>query len=141
MMEQIQRTVHGAGRDAGKTFLVGEMPPIEMAGFMLRLASALRVPSYEDLFGKLADLRSLASSADAAKNGGAALDVVMKLVQGCDAAALQLLIRDILECVQVSPDPKHPAAVRALIDGDFREKKTLWDILAAFAQLNAGGGV
>lgn len=151
MSDIYRESVAGTGRDAGKMFHVSEAPPLDMAAFMLRLASALRVPSYEDLIGQLLSLKTALPSAAATteKRGkrrddevdtGVALNVIMQLLQRCDADALRGLIQEALSYVTITPDPKHPGAERALMGDDIREKATLVAILVAFAKLNAWDG-
>lgn len=154
MTDKLRTQVFGEGRDAGKTFHVEEVPPLDMAGFMLRLASSLRVPSYETLIDELLALkgalpaalppgqkRSAKDKADeAATSAGAAVDVIMQLIQRCDATALHALIKEALTYVKISPDPQHPGAERALMSDDIREKTTLLAVLVAFAKLNAWDG-
>lgn len=149
MSDIYRESVAGSGRDAGKTFHVSEAPPLDMAAFMLRLASALRVPSYEDLIVQLGSLRASIAGAStsgedaesATASAGAAINVVMQLLQRCDAQALRGLIEEVLSYVAISPDPKHPGAERALMREDIREKATLLNILVAFAKLNAWDGM
>ena len=147
MSDNYRTSVAGDGRDAGKTFHVSEAPPLDMAAFMLRLASALRVPSYETLIEELMSLRaSLGAAAttdedaSAGTSAGAAVNVVMQLLQRCDATALRGLIEEVLSYVTITPDPKHPGAERALMTSDIREKRTLLNIIVAFAKLNAWDG-
>lgn len=153
MTEAAQSIVYGSDRDAGKTFYVGEVRPLEMSGFMLRLAAALRVPSYESLIDDILALRAALpaaakagakkaaqSESDAGMTAGVALNVIMQILQRCDAHALHALIKDALTYVTISPDPKHPDARRALLSDDILEKRTLSDILVAFAKTNAWSG-
>lgn len=148
MDDKQRKQVFGVNRDVGKTFHVAEVPPLEMAGFMLRLVAALRVPSYEHLIDELLALKAaLPSAAPAGKKkaadevtAGIALNVIMQLMQRCDAAAVHALIKEALGYVTISPDPQHPGAERALLPDDIREKQTLLAVLAAFATLNAWNG-
>lgn len=119
------------GRDQGKTFHVNEIEPLEFAGYVLRLVSALRVDSYEELLDKFAQ-----TDATADAPGGAEIDTVMRVLQGADPHAVHGLITDLLTHVDVSPDPKHPGARRPLQKGDMRELRTLGDVLVSCVKLN-----
>jgi hypothetical protein len=117
------------GRDAGKTFLLTEIEPLQMASFVLRLVSALRVESWE---GLLAQLREYNDEDDAP----APIDEVMGLLQGCDPARVEALIHEALKTVQIAADPRHPEAFRALEAQDMRELATLGQVLVTFGKLN-----
>lgn len=114
------------GRDMHKTFIVEEAPPLELAGLVLRLVSALRVESYEKLVGEFAPRA----------DGKPSIDAVMSLLRGADPQAVHALISDVLGYVSIAPDPKHPGAVRAMMTTDIQEIRTLGDVLAGFAKLH-----
>jgi len=115
------------GRDAGKTFHCVEIDPLTLSGFVLRLVSALRVESYEALLEQL----------NIAK-GEVPVDTIMKLLQGADPRAVHALISELLDYVLITPDPKHPAVRRALLENEIREIRTLGDVLMGVAKLNFG---
>jgi len=115
------------GRDAGKTFHCVEIDPLTLSGFVLRLVSALRVESYEALLEQL----------NVAK-GEVPIDTIMKLLQGADPRAVHALISELLDYVLITPDPKHPAVRRALLENEIREIRTLGDVLMGVAKLNFG---
>lgn len=117
------------GRDYGKTFRVKEVGPMAMAGFILRLLHALRLGHQEDL---LSFLQPGAEDVD--------ISAVMRLLAGCDPEAVQALLHDMLDHVQVAADPQHPKAFRALNDNDIREMATLGDIIGAFVRVNVLSG-
>lgn len=128
-------TVQGTiGRDVGKSFRINEVPPLTMAGYVLRLLAALRLSDQNDL---LALLRPKAPSGDEAESD---LTAVLRLLTGCDPRAVHSLITDALAHVQIAPDPKHPTAFRALMPTDVREMTTLGQILGAFARTNITAG-
>lgn len=129
-------TVQGTiGRDAGKSFRINEVPPVEMAGYVLRLLAALRLSDQNDL---LALLRPQPPEGQSAAE--ADLTAVLRLLTGCDPRAVHALITDALAHVQIAPDPKHPTAFRALMPTDVREMATLGQILGAFARTNITAG-
>lgn len=113
------------GRDTGKTFRVHEVPPVAMAGFVLRLLAAMRLAQQDDL---LALLQPVEGSSD--------LGGVLRLLTGCDPQAVSALLHDALDHVEVAADPRHPTAFRVLHDNDIREMGTLGDILGAFVRVN-----
>ncbi|WWQ12952.1 tail assembly chaperone [Ralstonia phage PQ43W] len=121
-------TVAGAhGRDIGKTFTILEVGPLDMSGFVLRLVAALRVESYTGLLEQLNSVKD-----------GAPLDAIMQVLRGSDPQAVHALVREALDYVHITPDPKHPGVLRPLLANDVRELKTLGEILMAFAKLNLG---
>lgn len=123
-------TIYGQhGRDVGKTFSVGEIDPLTLSGYVLRLVSALRVESYESLVDQLSG----------AKEGAAPIDAIMQILRGADPRAVHDLITELVTTyVRVSPDPKHPGVMRALMPSDIREIKTLGDILMGIFKVNFG---
>ena len=123
-------TVHGVhGRDAGKTFHCVEIDPLTLSGFVLRLVTALRVESYEALLEQL--LSAKERDADSVP-----VDAVMKLLQGADPRAVHELMHELLDYVLITPDPKHPAVRRALLENEIREIRTLGDVMMGVAKLN-----
>jgi hypothetical protein len=117
------------GRDAGMTFKVAEVPPVEMTTFILRLLGAVRLDGVDEL-------RALMDPTE----GVDQIDVVLRLLAGCDAMAVRQLLLDMLNYVQVAPDPKHPGVFRKLND-DIRELKTLGEIVGAFVRTNVMSGL
>ncbi|MFI2901364.1 hypothetical protein [Klebsiella aerogenes] len=120
------------GRDAGKRFKLTELGPVASAGMMLRLVSALRVDSYEDLLARLRE---------SSEDGAPPIDEIMQVLQGCDPDRVQALVREALQGVQVAPDPKHPEAFRPMTEADIAELRTLGELLMAFSKLNFGAGL
>lgn len=116
------------GRDNGKTFGLIEVPPIEMATFVLRLLAAIRLEGVQEL--RLLVERSTDDSTDAEEH----IDVVLRLLAGCDPEAVRALMIDALKYVRVAADPRHPGMFRPLLDDDIRELATLGLVLGAFAK-------
>jgi len=114
------------GRDNGKQFYIEEIPPRDLAGYVLRLVSALRVESYEWLIDQVR------SAGDVVP-----IDVVMNILQGSDPRAVHALMNELLDgFVRVSPDPQHPGVKRALLPDDIREMQTLGDVLIALGRMH-----
>lgn len=119
-----------AGRDSGKSFKVFEIDPMTKAGYVLRFNSALRIASFQEL---LDTWRSLNGEEE---DDGAAIDFVMRTLQGSDPQVVHGLLQELLDFVHVAPDPQHPGAFRPLMKTDIREMKTLGDALLALVKLN-----
>jgi hypothetical protein len=123
------------GRDAGKHFELREADPLAMAGYVLRLVSALRIPSYETLLAVFAR-----NDDDNGAPGGEAIDAILRILQGADPVAVHALCTEALHYVRIAPDPQHPEAWRTLMPTDIRELRTLGDVLVAFVKLNFDTG-
>lgn len=121
-----------APRDAGKRFRVGEIAPLVLSGYMLRLVAALKGADYESLVHELREARADTENPDAA------LNVVLRTLSGSDPTAVHALITDLLSHVEVAADPRHPEGFRPLLPTDIRELKTLGDVLIALVVLNLG---
>lgn len=119
------------GRDAGKTFTIREIDPLSLSGYVLRLVSALRVDSYEDMIEEF-------RAASEKQEGAAPIDTVMRVLRGADPKAVHELIGELVASyVSIAPDPKHPGALRAImVSEDIREIRTLGEILVGFAKLH-----
>ncbi|QMV32354.1 hypothetical protein T2_00037 [Ralstonia phage Elie] len=116
------------GRDVGKTFHIVEFETMAKTALVLRAVSALRVDSVQDVVRNL--------SAAAQEDSDAAFNSALKLLHGADSAALQVLLNDLLDGVQIAPDARHPGSVRALERADIRELRTLGDVLFAVVKVN-----
>lgn len=116
------------GRDVGKTFHIAEIETMAKTALMLRAVSALRVDSVQDVVRNL--------NAAAQDDSDKAFDSALRLLHGADSAALQSLLNDLLEGVQIAPDARHPGSVRTLERSDIRELRTLGDILFGVVKLN-----
>lgn len=121
------------GRDAGKTFHITEIETMTKTALMLRAVSALRLDSVQDVMRQL--------GAAAQEDSDKAFDSALRLLHGADSAALQSLLNDLLDGVQIAPDARHPGSVRALERSDIRELRTLGDVLLGVVKLNFMDGV
>lgn len=115
------------GRDTGKLFRVGEMPPLDTVAYVLRLLAAIRLDGVPEL---------MALFEPGERDTGHDIEGVLRLLAGCDAAAVRELMADALTHVTIAPDPKHPGMFRALRADDIKELKTLGDVLGAFLRVN-----
>lgn len=118
------------GRDAGKTFQIREVPPVEMATFILRLLGAIRLSGVDEL-------RALMNPTEGADE----IETVLRLLAGCDALATRQLILDALTYVDVAVDPQHPGMFRSLQADGIQELRTLGQVIAAFARVNVSTGL
>ena len=104
-------TVHIKGRDEGKQFLLTEMPASRIekwaARALLAVAhSGVEVP--EEVTGA----------------GMAALAVVgLRALSGVSFAEAEPLLDEMMGCVQIIPDPAHPAIVRRLSPDEFGHRR------------------
>lgn len=121
------------GRDAGKTFTVAEVLPVDMATFILRLLAAIRVTGVDELL-------ELFQTPEGATNNPEAIGAVMRLLAGCDAQAVGALITDVIGYVQVAADPRHPGMFRPATAADIQEMATLGDVLGLFVRVNVTSG-
>lgn len=119
-----------AARDSGKRFGILEVPPVEMATFILRLLGAIRLNGV----GELQTLMNPPEGVDE-------VDAVLRVLAGCDAMATRELMIDALKYVHIAPDVQHPGMWRALRDDDIKELKTLGDILGGFVRANVTSGL
>lgn len=116
-----------AGRDSGKSFRINEVPPVEMATFILRLLAAIRL-------GGVDELLELMQQGDG--EGAPAIGTVLRLLAGCDPEAVRALINSALSYVKIAADIRHPGMFRDLRDDDIKEMATLGDVLNAFIRTN-----
>lgn len=129
MTSQLATFTAASGRDAGKRFRIRDIDPLTLAGFALRLLSALRIPDWSTLqmIAKPADAQDDADSDDT-------INAILGLLRGCDPDAVHKLITEALTYVEIAPDPKHPEAWRPLMPTDIEELRTLGTVLMTFAQ-------
>lgn len=107
-----------ANRDAGKTFLITEMPAMRaekwaMRAFLLLKGSGERIPSNVEGLGMV----------------GVAIIGLNVFLQGqIKSEDLEPLMDEMFTCVQIIRDPRHPEVATALVsDDDIEEVQTrLW---------------
>lgn len=125
------------GRDNGKRFRIREVSPVHMTGYVLRLLSALRLSGVDELLSLFEQTQTKPTAGEIDID---ALGSLLRLLTGCDPAAVQKLIEDALAHVEVAADPQHPGTFRALRIEDVQEMKTLADVLGGFARTNILAG-
>lgn len=120
-------TIEREGRDQGKTFKITEMGAAQaerwaMRAFFALMNTGIEIP--EDI-------------ADSGMAGVAAMG--LSALQKVPYEMAEPLLDEMLECVQIMPDPSKPAVIRALMDEDIEEvatrldlRKAVWDLHTAF---------
>lgn len=105
-------TIARAGRDAGKVFLLTEMPATQAEKWAARAFLALAKSGVE-----IPDDIATAGLAGIAAVG-------VKAFTGVSFEAAEPLMDEMFGCVKIIPDPSKPMVVRALIEDDTEEVAT-----------------
>jgi hypothetical protein len=104
-----QWTVEDEGRDKGKVFLLTEMPASRAEAWATRVLLAL-MGSNTNLPENFADM------------GMAGLaELGFKAIAGLKWEIAEPLLEEMLQCVQIIPNPAKPQVVRALVESDIEE--------------------
>jgi hypothetical protein len=104
-----QWTVEDEGRDKGKVFLLTEMPASRAEAWATRVLLAL-MGSNTNLPENFADM------------GMAGLaELGLKAIAGLKWEVAEPLLEEMLQCVQIIPNPAKPQVVRALVESDIEE--------------------
>lgn len=101
------------GRDKGKTFLLTEMPASQaekwaMRALMIAARNGLDIPANLGV--------------ESGMQGIAVMGIKTVLQSNFDD--IEPLLDEMMQCVQVMPDPANPNVVRRLIEDDIEEIKT-----------------
>jgi hypothetical protein len=113
-------------RDAGKTFVLTEMPAMQAEGWAIRALLAL---SKSDV----------TIPPDIARQGLAGIaSLGLKAISRIPFVEAQPLLTEMMSCVQFMPDPSRPMVVRPLIDDDVEELATLGRLRMEVFQLHVG---
>lgn len=113
----LRYTIETEGRDKGKVFLITEMPARQAEAWAMRAFLALAR-------GGTADVPPDVEEMGFAGIASLGLSVVSNM-RWEDA---QPLFDEMLQCVQIATDPKHPTVTRDVIDDDFEEVATLVEL-------------
>lgn len=113
-----------AGRDAGKVFKLTEMSADDAERWAMRAFFALMNAGVE-----IPDDIAIMGLAGIAQIGIKALTKVQ-------FEAAEPLLQDMMDCVQLIPDPSKPNVQRALIDGDIEEIQTRLQLRKAVFDLH-----
>lgn len=119
-------TVSAPGRDHGKVFVLTEMPATQaekfaMRAFLAMSRSGMEIPDDVQGLG-LAGLAMLGLNA----------------IAGMQFGEAEPLMDEMMACVKLQYDPKHPEATRALIADDVEEVGTLLAIRKELLTLHTG---
>lgn len=119
-------TIDRDGRDKGKVFYITEF-------------SSRRVEAWE----QRAVLAVARSGVDIPPNvleyGLASVAIIaFKALQGVNDLEARMVLDELLECVEIIPDPSRPAVKRALIEDDIEEVSTLLKLRLEVFQLITG---
>lgn len=116
--------IEAAGRDAGKAFVITEMPARAAHSWATRALFAVMNAGIE-----IPDDLTTAGMAGIAAVGLQALGRV-------PSAVAEPLLNELLSCVDAMPDPGNPAITRRLIDDDVEEVATLFRLQKAVLSLH-----
>lgn len=118
--------VSGATRDQGKQFVLTEMPAMQVESWAIRvflaLASAGAPISKDAASAGLAGLAAIGLSA-------------LSFIRWEDAKPL---LDEMMQCVQIVPDPNRPMVKRDLIDSDIEDVRTLLFLRKEIWKLHTG---
>jgi hypothetical protein len=122
----VNYTVQDEGRDFGKVFVLTEMPASKaeswaMRALMALIGSGVEVPDGFERMG-------MAGMAE----------IGLKALSGLKWEVAEPLLDEMLECVQIMPDPSKPHVVRRLIDEDIEEIMTRVKLRAEVWKLHTG---
>ncbi|MDE2471775.1 MAG: hypothetical protein KGL35_24395 [Bradyrhizobium sp.] len=104
------------GRDAGKVFVITEMPAIPAERWAMRAVIAMSKAGVQ-----IPD--------DIASSGMVAIAAVgFQALMNVDFNEVEPLLNEMMSCVQIRPDALHPEVVRKVIPDDFEEVRTILKI-------------
>ena len=110
---EITLTIDAEGRDKAKVFLLRELPATAAEWWATRAFMALAKSGVD-----IPENVSQAGLAGIASIGFRALG-------GADPFLVKPLMDEMMECVEIVPDPGRPAVKRRLFDGDIEEIATI----------------
>ncbi len=126
-------TVEAEGRDKGKTFVLTEMPAARAEDWAIRALLALGSANVD-----------LPEGLEGLGMAGLA-EVGLKKLFALNHETIRPLLAELMECVQVQPDPRRPEVKRAMIDGDAEEVRTLltlkYEVLKLHLDFSLGAGL
>ena len=124
--ETINYTVNQEGRDIGKVFVITEMSAFKGESWAMRAILAM--------------IKGGVNLPDGYESLGMAgiAEVGMKALANVEAATLEPLLDEMLECVQFMPDPSKPHIVRKLHESDIEEILTLITLRAEVFKMHTG---
>lgn len=110
------------GRDAGKVFVITEMPASRAEAWATRAILALIAGGKSDKDGKR---QGVEVPEGFEKLGMAAMaELGIKALGGLEWDVAQPLLDEMWQCVKIMPDPTKPVVIRNLIEDDIEEIQT-----------------
>ena len=106
-------TVETEGRDKGKVFILTEMPVAKAEDWAIRALLEMGKANVDIPEG--AESLGMASLAE----------IGLKKLFALDPQTIRPLLSELMECVQIQPDPRRPEVKRSLIENDVEEVRTL----------------
>jgi hypothetical protein len=121
--------IDAEGRDQGKHFLLTEMPASvgerwALRAFKAMLQSGVELPEGIEFSG----LVGLAT-------------IALKSLASIPYTEAEQLLAEMMECVQIIPDPARPMVFRPLIEDDIEEIRTRLKLRSEVIELHAGFSV
>lgn len=109
----IEVVIDDEGRDLGKRFVITEMPALRAEKWAFRTLAALAKSGVEIP----EDVQAMGMAAIAA--------IGFQALAGIDFRDAEPLLDEMLSCLQIKPDPKHPQVIRPLVEDDMEEIVTI----------------
>jgi hypothetical protein len=119
-------TIEQEGRDKGKVFILTEMPASQAEAWAARALIAL-----------LAENPSMASKYKEAGMAGMA-ELGMKMFGNLKWEVVQPLLKEMMECAKIIPNPEKPIITRRLFEEDIEEVATLLFLRMEIWELHTG---
>lgn len=119
------------GRDAGKVFILTEMPALQAEIWGARALLAL---SHANTDIDIAELQG-SGMAGVASIGAKAL---VKAISAVNFDEVRPLLDEMLTCIQFQPDPANKSIVRDLMSEDIEEVATLFHLRGQVLELHIG---
>jgi len=139
---QLTIRIDAPGRDAGKVFILTELPASQAERWALRAFMALGAANVELPDGfELSGLAGLAHVTGSRAEDGllaAFAKVALTLFTRVPFSVAEELLSVMWQCVQIVPDPGNPAVIRALIEDDIEEVGTRLKLRSELLKLHLG---
>lgn len=119
-------TVKDEGRDKGKTFVITEMSAAQGEAWATRALLAIFADN-----GEVPENFKSMGAAELAAFG-------MSAFSNLKWSALEPLLKEMFDCIQIRPDKKKPQVVRELIEDDIEEILTRFNLRKEWWKLNLG---
>lgn len=119
-------TISGENRDSGKTFLLTEMPASQAERWATRAMLSMGRAGIE-------------MPADLENTGMAGIATVgIRALVTMDFTDAEALLDEMMDCIQIVPDPAKPQVTRALVESDIEEVQTRLRLRGGVIALHLG---